>query len=255
MDDHRITDREPLDPRPDLMDPAGRLVAHHEWWRQAQVGEHAVEDVEISPAKPGASDPDDDIEWAGYVGSGTSSMTGSSPNACSRTAFTVGSDRRKGSDSRVSDRLILIDAAAADPDRPDHYLVSDQGYAAGERHEPAACRIGEAEERSTWLNEVGKHRRWGSERGSGEGLVGRDVERPESRRIHSGLRPNVAAVVDHGDGDVGTELTGVLQRGLGDERCGRARASSCVMSLNERPILVFRRTISAVQGAVMVKSD
>jgi hypothetical protein len=66
VDDHRIAHREPLDPVPDLMDPASRLVAHHERWRQAQVGEHAVEDVEICPAEPGASDADDDIQRAGH---------------------------------------------------------------------------------------------------------------------------------------------------------------------------------------------
>jgi hypothetical protein len=66
VDDHRITHREPLDPLPNLMDPAGRLVAHHERWRQAQVGEHAVEDMEICPAKPGAPDADDDIQWPRY---------------------------------------------------------------------------------------------------------------------------------------------------------------------------------------------
>jgi hypothetical protein len=62
MDDDSIADGEPLHARSGLVDPAGRLMAHHERRRHAQLREDPVEDVEIRPAESSATDADDDVE-------------------------------------------------------------------------------------------------------------------------------------------------------------------------------------------------
>src|SRR3954449_12479254 len=65
MQDHRVTDREVGDAVTYRVDPAGVLVSQH-------IGQPGIlnglplplDDVQVSPADPGAADPDDDVQRA-----------------------------------------------------------------------------------------------------------------------------------------------------------------------------------------------
>ena len=62
MADDGITDGQVLDRRADGVDPTGVLVAQdHRQLGRDDIGEPAVDDVEVGAAQAGAADPDDDV--------------------------------------------------------------------------------------------------------------------------------------------------------------------------------------------------
>ena len=69
MADDRIADGQVLDRRADGVDPAGVLVAEDEGQvGRDDVGEPAVDDVQVGAAQPGAADPDDHVVRPGRLG-------------------------------------------------------------------------------------------------------------------------------------------------------------------------------------------
>ena len=67
--DDRVADGQVLDRRADGVDPAGVFMAEDDGQvGRDDVGEPAVDDVQVGAAQPGAADPDDDVLRPGRLG-------------------------------------------------------------------------------------------------------------------------------------------------------------------------------------------
>ena len=76
-------DREALDLRPQPRDPADDLVAGHD--RRPDVGQLAVDDMQIGATDAAGLDPDQQLRWP-WFGVGRSSRTNGSPTRLSTIA-------------------------------------------------------------------------------------------------------------------------------------------------------------------------